>query len=135
MLGVLVCSMLVRTFNMKNFFKSFLILKKDVYAFLCPNCGGNNPPSSAIQTIYNNLRAQGVNYGMLWFDIEQCDGCWNDFNSNIAFIQAAVNESVRLGMRIGLYSSEYEWTQTVGSSCTAFKNYPLWYGKYLFIFF
>ena len=50
----------------------------DVYAFMCPNCRGNNPGSEAVDRIVQGL--QGITYGQLWFDIEQCDGCWNDLS-------------------------------------------------------
>eukprot|EP01121_Diplochlamys_sp_Union-15-3_P006484 TRINITY_DN1697_c0_g1_i1.p1 TRINITY_DN1697_c0_g1~~TRINITY_DN1697_c0_g1_i1.p1 ORF type:complete len:222 (+),score=39.59 TRINITY_DN1697_c0_g1_i1:56-721(+) len=101
----------------------------DVYVFICPNCGGNNPASSAISGLISSLSSQGVNYGMMWFDIEQCSGCWNDAASNVAFIQDGVNAAVNAGVHIGMYSSEYEWSQTVGGS-TAFNSYPLWYAHY-----
>lgn len=38
----------------------------DVYAFMCPNCDGNYPASSAIDTIVNYLHGHNVQYGMLW---------------------------------------------------------------------
>lgn len=48
----------------------------DVYIFMCPQCSGNGSPEGVVETVVNNLHSQGVNYGMLWFDVEQCDGCW-----------------------------------------------------------
>jgi hypothetical protein len=41
----------------------------------------------------------GLRFGQLWFDIEQCSGCWNDAASNVAFIQRAVNKAVSMGAR------------------------------------
>ncbi|KAJ5071007.1 gh family 25 lysozyme 3-related [Anaeramoeba ignava] len=101
----------------------------DVYAFMCPNCAGNNPPSSAVEKLVGYLSANRVNYGMLWFDIEQCSGCWNDASSNVAFIKEAVEKAQQLGVNVGIYSSEGEWSATVGSS-SAFSNLPLWYAHY-----
>ena len=66
------------------------------------------------------------------------------------FIAAGIKRAVALGFSVGVYSSLYEWAQTVGSStyvsldlrelhwnfvltipnCSAFKNYPLWYAHY-----
>eukprot|EP01100_Stratorugosa_tubuloviscum_P015368 TRINITY_DN8780_c0_g1_i1.p1 TRINITY_DN8780_c0_g1~~TRINITY_DN8780_c0_g1_i1.p1 ORF type:complete len:226 (-),score=111.78 TRINITY_DN8780_c0_g1_i1:127-804(-) len=101
----------------------------DVYVFMCPNCVGNNPPAQAVNTILKSLAQQNVTYGMLWFDVEQCSGCWNDYASNVAFLQQAVNAAVQAGANVGIYSSEYEWSETVGDS-TAFKQYPLWYAHW-----
>jgi len=101
----------------------------DVYAFMCPNCDGNSPPANAVRTIVNNLKNAGVNYGMLWFDVEQCQGCWNDYDSNCDFVQSAVNQAQSMGVHVGMYSSEGEWGQTVGT-CARFTNLPLWYAHY-----
>jgi hypothetical protein len=37
------------------------------YAFLCPNCGGNNPPANAVSAIDNYLKSNNVQYGQLWY--------------------------------------------------------------------
>ncbi len=101
----------------------------DVYIFMCPNCYNNNPPYQITQTIIYNLRNESVKFGMLWFDIEQCDGCWNDLSGNCNWMQQAVQGAADLGLNIGIYSSDYEWGATVGS-CAAFSGkYPLWYAR------
>jgi hypothetical protein len=105
----------------------------DVYAFLCPNCNYNYPASSAINSLLSSLNNAGLtpgsDFGMLWFDVEQCSGCWNDADSNAAFLQDGVNQAVSDGLNIGIYSSEYEWGATVGYS-EGFTSFPLWYAHY-----
>jgi len=98
----------------------------DVYGFFCPNCGGNTP-SDAISSVQSAL--SGVNYGTLWIDVEQCEGCWNDAESNCGYVQQIVDAATEAGLTIGIYSSEGEWSQTVGS-CANFTNLPLWYAHY-----
>eukprot|EP01116_Phalansterium_solitarium_P010459 TRINITY_DN2524_c0_g1_i1.p1 TRINITY_DN2524_c0_g1~~TRINITY_DN2524_c0_g1_i1.p1 ORF type:complete len:261 (-),score=86.33 TRINITY_DN2524_c0_g1_i1:64-846(-) len=101
----------------------------DVYVFFCPNCDGCSDPAGTIQTMVNNMAGQNIKYGMLWFDTEQCDGCWNDAGSNAAYIHTGVNQAVSMGVTVGMYSSPYEWGQTVGGD-TSFTAYPLWYANY-----
>jgi len=101
----------------------------DVYAFLCPNCQGNNPPTDAIERLVNNLRSQNVRFGTLWFDVEQCQGCWNDVSSNAGFLYSAVQKATSMGITVGIYSSSYEWGQTVGSY-SGLNKFPLWYAHY-----
>ncbi len=67
---------------------------------------------------------------MIWFDIEQCSGCWSDAATNCQYMQTAVSTAVNAGAQVGIYSSEGEWGQTVGSDCTSFSSYPLWYAHY-----
>ena len=85
----------------------------DVYVFMCPNCRGNSPASSAMSSIINNLNSQGIRFGQLWLDIEQCNGCWNDAASNVAYLREAANTAINmLGQgKVGMYSSKYEWEQ------------------------
>jgi len=99
----------------------------DIYAFMCPNCAGNNPPTSAMATIKSHM--SGVRFGMLWLDVEQCTGCWNDAGSNCNFVAAAASAAVSHGFNLGIYSSEGEWAATVGG-CTSVNNHPLWYAHY-----
>jgi len=99
----------------------------DVYGFFCPNCNGNTPDTaiSAVQSALN-----GVTVGTLWVDVEQCEGCWDTLDNNCGFVQQIVAAAEGAGMTVGIYSSEYEWAQTVGESCDSFSSLPLWYAHY-----
>jgi len=101
----------------------------DVYVFMCNQCDNNGDPSVVISSINNYLKGNNVNFGMLWFDVEQCDGCWGDVDSNAQYLLEAVQAAQSSGLNVGMYSSEGEWPQTVGSS-TAFDSLPLWYAHY-----
>jgi GH25 family lysozyme M1 (1,4-beta-N-acetylmuramidase) len=101
----------------------------DVYMFMCPNCDGNNPPDQVVEKVIWNLGNMSVRYGMLWFDIEQCSGCWNDPESNAEWLTQAVNAAINLGVHVGIYSSDYEWGATVGTFA-GFSSLPLWYAHY-----
>jgi len=101
----------------------------DVYIFFCPQCSGNGDAASVVSTVFNNLKNSKVNYGMIWFDIEECSGCWSSSSDNVNYIAAGVNEAVKLGAHAGIYSSVYEWGKVCGGS-TAFKDYPIWYANW-----
>jgi hypothetical protein len=73
-----------------------------------------SPIESAVATVVNSLRGNGTNFGMLWFDVEQCTGCWNDNASNQQFLQRAINQAAKMGVRVGIYSNLNEWAQTLG---------------------
>nr|CAG4708784.1 unnamed protein product [Naegleria fowleri] len=108
----------------------------DVYAFMCPNCRNNYPASSAIETILSRLHDSKVDYGQLWLDVEQCDGCWfGDLSANANYVtnasMTAEKYFAREGMnrRVGIYSSVYEWQQTVGGESNL-SHLQLWYAHY-----
>lgn len=100
----------------------------DVYAFMCPNCKNG---VGSVDALVNYLRSNSVTFGMIWLDVEQCDGCWSsDLDANCQWVLTLVQEYQRLGVKIGMYSSEGEWPQTVGSGCNSFSSLPLWYAHY-----
>jgi len=99
----------------------------DVHAFMCNQCSGNNPPNSGIQTIKDTL--SGHKFGMLWFDVEQCSGCWADAGTNCDFVAKCADVASNIGFNVGIYSSIGEWGDTVGG-CDKVSSYPLWYAHY-----
>lgn len=101
----------------------------DIYGFFCPNCNGNNPCGSAVNSMLDSLSSQGVRYGGVWLDVEDCDGCWNDQASNVGFIKECVAAAQARGVTVGIYTSDYEW-QTVTGMSTAFSDLQLWYAHY-----
>eukprot|EP01132_Coremiostelium_polycephalum_P000944 gene944-1196_t len=101
----------------------------DLYAFLCNQCSGNSPSSSAIQSLVSYLKSNGVSFGTLWIDVEQCNGCWGSLTQNAQFVVEAVQAAANLGLSVGVYSSLGEWPQTVGS-LSSLSSYPLWYAHY-----
>eukprot|EP01113_Clastostelium_recurvatum_P000662 TRINITY_DN10302_c1_g2_i1.p1 TRINITY_DN10302_c1_g2~~TRINITY_DN10302_c1_g2_i1.p1 ORF type:complete len:236 (+),score=42.32 TRINITY_DN10302_c1_g2_i1:2-709(+) len=104
----------------------------DIYVWMCPNCDGNNPASDSMTRLVQYLKSNNVSFGMVWMDIEICDNdptCWNSFSDNIAFIQEAVATLQKNNIKVGIYSTPYEWGSVFGSSFTGFSNLPLWYAN------
>jgi len=99
----------------------------DVYVFMCPQCGSS--ASSVITTVVDGLKEQKVNYGMLWIDVEQCKDCWGSLGTNAEFVAEGVNTAISKGAKVGIYSSEYEWSITIGGF-TGFSHLPQWYADW-----
>eukprot|EP01027_Heterolobosea_sp_BB2_P020524 GEZU01029282.1.p1 GENE.GEZU01029282.1~~GEZU01029282.1.p1 ORF type:complete len:228 (-),score=70.04 GEZU01029282.1:131-814(-) len=100
----------------------------DIYGFFCPNCDGNDP-QNAINQIKDYVNDNGVTFGQLWIDVEQCSGCWNDADSNCNYVGNIISTAQNEGFNVGVYSSENAWSTTVGG-CSAFTDLPLWYAHY-----
>eukprot|EP01113_Clastostelium_recurvatum_P031577 TRINITY_DN3952_c0_g1_i3.p1 TRINITY_DN3952_c0_g1~~TRINITY_DN3952_c0_g1_i3.p1 ORF type:complete len:272 (-),score=37.32 TRINITY_DN3952_c0_g1_i3:50-763(-) len=104
----------------------------DIYVWMCPNCDGNVPASSAMDNLITYLQNNGVAFGMVWVDIELCDNdpsCWNSLQDNIDFIQEAVQTFQKHNIAVGIYSTAWEWERVFGSDFTGFSNLPLWYAN------
>ena len=94
-----------------------------MYIFTSP--GTVSDPTEAVNNTLA-LCAPGANtYTRVWFDIEQCSGCWASASENEAYILKAAAYAVSRGLDVGIYSSPGEWPKVMGSS-TAFKGYDLW---------
>jgi len=79
----------------------------------------------------------GATYGMVWLDIEDnpSEGCsWQDYSgdSNCDYVAELANAVQANGGVVGIYSSQYEWEEVMGSAytCTGLAGYPLWYAHY-----
>jgi hypothetical protein len=117
----------------------------DGYIFPCYKCGN---PAGQMDAAINNLSGSGITFasknettapekrlgstakfGMLWIDVEGASYWSTTTSNNVNFIQGMVNEGVKRGISIGIYSSASQWSPICGTS-TAFAQYPLWYPHY-----
>jgi len=67
--------------------------------------------------------------GMLWIDVEGTQYWSTTHSNNVNFIENMVNEGVKKGVSIGIYTSNSQWSPITGGS-TKFSKYPLWYPHY-----
>jgi len=105
-------------------------LAMSVYAFFCPNCGGNNnPPETAAANLVHHLKSLGVEYEYLWLDVELCDGCWNDAPANADFVRGLVKGVLSAGGKVAIYTNAYEWESVTGG-IRDLAEHPLWYAHY-----
>lgn len=96
----------------------------DVYLFPCVKCGN---PKGQVRSLVNALN--GLNFGTIWVDIEIYS--WgSDLNANRQFALDMVNEVKAAGKNVGIYTSEYNWEEVVGSSWSGLSSYPVWYAHY-----
>mmetsp|Transcript_61684 Transcript_61684/g.75633 ORF Transcript_61684/g.75633 Transcript_61684/m.75633 type:complete len:224 (-) Transcript_61684:18-689(-) len=124
--------------NLKNAQNAgFGLNSTDVYFFPCTTTGR---PTATEQMTYmiNNLTNAGAQYGMIWLDIEgnpKSTCSWSQYSdtTNCNFIQELTNTAVKMGKKVGIYSSKGEWESIVFSSvkaCPEVGIYPLWYAHY-----
>ncbi|KAH3768092.1 glycoside hydrolase family 25 protein [Pelomyxa schiedti] len=111
----------------------------DVYFFPC--YGGNHPSctsstaSTQMQQAIGNLTSNGVEYGMLWLDVEEPNGVLGQYWStslteNQQFFTSLVGAAKGQGVTIGVYTNKNMWTLIMGSSYTGGAGYGLWYAHY-----
>lgn len=91
---------------------------------------GNGTDTSLFQTLHSGEKV-GVSAtaGMLWIDVEGTQYWSSNTQSNVNFIQGMVDEGLRQGISLGIYTSNSQWTPIAGGS-KQFSSYPLWYPHY-----
>mmetsp|Transcript_6541 Transcript_6541/g.4910 ORF Transcript_6541/g.4910 Transcript_6541/m.4910 type:complete len:141 (-) Transcript_6541:50-472(-) len=78
------------------------------------------------------------NFGTVWVDVEinPSSGCsWYSYSSssNCSFLKELVNALKAYGKPVGIYSSVYQWEESMGSryACTdVASGTPLWYASW-----
>ena len=101
----------------------------DSYMFPC----AGQDATAQVNSFVSQLSSNGVQYGMIWFDIETntSDGCgWSDPADNCNYMQALVNAANANGVNYGIYASAYMWGSIMGDGCTVGGSNPLWYAHY-----
>ena len=122
----------------------------DGYIFPCYSCGnaakqmddtlnslkshglkilGHNSEGDRETLMANNNGTLGATVGMLWIDVEGTQYWSSSAQSNVNFIQEMVDEGLRQGVHLGIYTSASQWNPICGGS-SQFSSYPLWYPHY-----
>lgn len=97
----------------------------DVYVFLNFKRG---EPAVQMREVLDFIQASGQRFGMLWHDIEG-PKYFGECPENRKFLQEALAEGERRGIRQGIYSSASQW-QPIMCGAEEFSHYPLWYAHY-----
>ncbi|EDQ85402.1 uncharacterized protein MONBRDRAFT_21722 [Monosiga brevicollis MX1] len=106
----------------------------DVYMFPDPSAGN---PQAQVSSMVNYLAQYSIksggsppgSFGMIWFDIEGTQYWSSDQQSNRDFFSGLVSEAKALGLSIGVYTSESQWSPIMGD-WSGGASFPLWYAHY-----
>ncbi|GMR33270.1 hypothetical protein PMAYCL1PPCAC_03465 [Pristionchus mayeri] len=101
----------------------------DAYIYPCKRSGCASAAQQVTNTV-NALKNAGVKYGTLWLDIERDNDWPSDLNHNRQFITDMANQGKALGVRIGVYTSSYNWDAIVGNSWTGMASHDLWWANW-----
>jgi hypothetical protein len=86
--------------------------------------------SRQVNSWYSYVQQNSVNYGMLWFDVEGPGTYWSgNCNSNAQFLATLISTAQGLGVNVGIYTSNSQWSPIMCGS-SQFSNIPLWYPHY-----
>ena len=103
----------------------------DVYMFPCRSKSASTQVSSLVTDLGSHQ------YGMIWLDIETnpTSGCsWeaDSHASNCDYLGELVSAVRSHGKKVGIYASQYMWSQIFGSAtaCEKYTDVPIWYAHY-----
>jgi GH25 family lysozyme M1 (1,4-beta-N-acetylmuramidase) len=84
-----------------------------------------------VQQAVSALQAAGAKFGTYWIDVETGAG-WStsDHAANAAFLVSLVQAAEALGLTVGIYTSNFEWSTIMGADNVQLASYPLWYAAY-----
>ncbi|GMT06596.1 hypothetical protein PENTCL1PPCAC_28770, partial [Pristionchus entomophagus] len=100
----------------------------DAYLFPCHASSCGSARQQVINTV-NALRNGGVNFGMLWLDLEIYN--WpSDQWGNQQFILDLAAQCQDMGVSVGVYTNNNNWQSIVGINWNGVSQYPLWWANY-----
>jgi hypothetical protein len=73
----------------------------------------------------SNLVNNGVEFGMMWLDIEG-PAYWGRMSENVDFCETLIDTLDSLGVSVGIYASRDDWLDIMGDYS---PTPPLWYVK------
>ena len=126
--------------NLKNAQASgYFVKNTSVYMFPCAST--TNSAAAQMNTMIKNLEDDGVEYDMIWLDIEEnpdggCSWTKNNIDINCNIILALGYAATNNSKKVGVYSNYDEWGEHVFfgnyGACTApaMQGWPLWYADY-----
>ena len=75
------------------------------------------------------MASNRAKYGMIWLDIEGTQYWYRNVDDNRNFFNGLVNEAEALGVHLGVYTSESQWSPIMGN-WNGGSRFPLWYAHY-----
>eukprot|EP00330_Aristerostoma_sp_ATCC50986_P007645 CAMPEP_0114589620 /NCGR_PEP_ID=MMETSP0125-20121206/12031_1 /TAXON_ID=485358 ORGANISM="Aristerostoma sp., Strain ATCC 50986" /NCGR_SAMPLE_ID=MMETSP0125 /ASSEMBLY_ACC=CAM_ASM_000245 /LENGTH=182 /DNA_ID=CAMNT_0001786615 /DNA_START=61 /DNA_END=609 /DNA_ORIENTATION=- len=103
----------------------------DLYAFICNNCGSNDP-KTVVETLNSELPSDFD--GRIWLDIEPCQSplCWSlNFTKNMEYVKEVISTAKAHGWKLGIYCSHYAYLAIFGTlTDSSIYELPLWYAHY-----
>jgi len=98
----------------------------DVYMFPCPKCGG---ATNQVQTLWNHLHGNGVNYGQMWLDVEAANLWTGSVSGNRAFFNELATASQKIfGSKFGgVYTNKNQWSSIMGDWGSSWGSLKLWW--------
>lgn len=76
-----------------------------------------------------SMNPKNNTFGTAWLDIEGPQYWSSSHDANIGFIKGLISQASSMGIPLGVYTSESQWTPITGG-WTGASNLPLWYAHY-----
>jgi GH25 family lysozyme M1 (1,4-beta-N-acetylmuramidase) len=97
----------------------------DIYVFLHFK---KDPRLQIRETIDFIVKRGGQTFNRIWLDIEGAN-YWGTCPQNQVFFEAAGQEVIKQGYKLGIYSGASQWAPIM-CGYQGFKQYPMWYAHY-----
>ena len=110
---------------------------RDIYMFPCRGLGASDQMIELIDYLNDNNFESQSDYNYIWLDLEsnpKTSCYWSSYSgdSNCDYVKEMISTAEDYGIKIGLYSSYYNWELIFDSvtNCVDLTDYPIWYAHY-----
>eukprot|EP00981_Chlorochromonas_danica_P000459 scaffold96_cov167-Ochromonas_danica.AAC.66 len=96
-----------------------------------PTCSKSADTQMSELVSYLNANCKSAWSGRVWLDIEGTQYWYSSTTTNQNWYKALVDSCSTYGVRCGVYSSYYQWSDIFGTTYFSYgSNLPLWYAHY-----
>ncbi|CAI2354440.1 unnamed protein product [Caenorhabditis sp. 36 PRJEB53466] len=84
-----------------------------------------------LDILYNGLTQNGITVRSVWIQVTSPANWLKDTTANINFINSIVSRAKQYGLTVGIYTSQYDWSQITNNWSTLSSDTLLWYWNVL----
>ncbi|UMM35492.1 hypothetical protein L5515_008090 [Caenorhabditis briggsae] len=102
-----------------------------IEVYMTPQPSSSYQGYQQLDILYNGLTSNGITVRSVWIQVTSPSNWPRSTTSNINFINSIVSRAKQLGLTVGIYTSQYDWSQITGQWNTLSSDVLLWYWNVL----
>ncbi|KAF1751010.1 hypothetical protein GCK72_017562 [Caenorhabditis remanei] len=102
-----------------------------IEVYMTPQPTSSNQGYQQLDILYNNLNNNGITVRAVWIQVTSPANWPNNPTANVNFINSIVSRAKQYGLTVGIYTSQYDWSQITAQWNTLSSDVLLWYWNVL----
>uniref|UniRef100_A0A1I7T5V4 Glycoside hydrolase n=2 Tax=Caenorhabditis tropicalis TaxID=1561998 RepID=A0A1I7T5V4_9PELO len=102
-----------------------------IEVYMTPQPSSSYQGYQQLDILYNGLTNNGITVRSVWIQVTSPSNWPNNPTANVNFINSIVSRAKQYGLTVGIYTSQYDWSQITAQWNTLSSDVLLWYWNVL----